>query len=168
MQVGADSAERTLNDTWARSRNFSQAGDQCKWACSFCLYRPSCSFQSIHLSPRLPYLRPRIIMAPHFLCCLPIRLGAFFVALIELVISGIVAALMWTALYLNSQDKLSPSLSSSQKIASIIFGVTYTILFVASAFGLIGVLRKKDCDHCEYHHILRRQQGLWFLCYNGQ
>ncbi|KAJ3974236.1 hypothetical protein EV361DRAFT_895538 [Lentinula raphanica] len=50
---------------------------------------------------------------------------------------------MWTALYLNSQDKLSPSLSSSQKIASIIFGVTYTILFIASAFGLIGVLRKK-------------------------
>ncbi|KAJ3739931.1 hypothetical protein DFH05DRAFT_1463499 [Lentinula detonsa] len=82
-------------------------------------------------------------MSPHFLCCLPIRLGAFFVGLVEFLISGLVAALMWSGLYLNSQGKISPELSKNQKIAAAIFGASYTILFIASTFGILGVLRKR-------------------------
>ncbi|KAJ3874418.1 hypothetical protein F5051DRAFT_416875 [Lentinula edodes] len=82
-------------------------------------------------------------MSPHFLCCLPIRLGAFFVGVVEFLLSGLVAAVMWAGLYLNSQDKLSPELSKNQKIAVALFGASYTLLFLASTFGILGVLRKR-------------------------
>ncbi|KAJ3851558.1 hypothetical protein EV368DRAFT_83409 [Lentinula lateritia] len=102
-------------------------------------------------------------MSPHFLCCLPIRLGAFFVGVVEFLLSGLVAAVMWAGLYLNSQDKresglselltssilkthsypVSPELSKNQKIAVALFGASYTLLFLASTFGILGVLRKR-------------------------
>lgn len=70
---------------------------------------------------------------------------------------------MWAGLYLNSQDKresrlpklltalilnthpylVSPELSKNQKIAVALFGASYTLLFLASTFGILGVLRKR-------------------------
>ncbi|KIK68375.1 hypothetical protein GYMLUDRAFT_35782 [Collybiopsis luxurians FD-317 M1] len=82
-------------------------------------------------------------MSPHFLCCLPIRLGAFFVAVVEFAISGLVAAIMWAALILNANDRIDPRLTERQEIIVGLWGASYTLLFIASIFGILGVLRKR-------------------------
>ncbi|KAK7045660.1 hypothetical protein VNI00_007493 [Paramarasmius palmivorus] len=83
-------------------------------------------------------------MAPHFLCCLPIRLGAFIVALISLVIGGLTAGVSWFALYADSHwEDSNINLSTRQKIALILWGISYTMYTLAALFGLIGVLTKR-------------------------
>ncbi|THU89365.1 hypothetical protein K435DRAFT_841857 [Dendrothele bispora CBS 962.96] len=79
---------------------------------------------------------------PHFLFCLPIRLGAFFVSLLTLLLSLFISVVGWRAVYLSrTQD--SDHLSTRQLIFLIIYSVVYTLLALTSFFGLIGVLTKR-------------------------
>ncbi|ESK93695.1 hypothetical protein Moror_1512 [Moniliophthora roreri MCA 2997] len=83
-------------------------------------------------------------MAPHFLCCLPIRLGAFVVALISLILGGLTAGVSWFALYADSHwDDLQYHLTTRQKIILICWGIAYTLFTLAALFGLIGVIIKR-------------------------
>ncbi|KAF9078610.1 hypothetical protein BDP27DRAFT_1309869 [Rhodocollybia butyracea] len=82
-------------------------------------------------------------MSPHFLCCLPIRLGAFLVSFVELVLSGIVAALMWLALVLDWKHKLTPELTTNQQVVIGLWATSYTVASIFSWIGIVGVLRKR-------------------------
>ncbi|KAE9405565.1 hypothetical protein BT96DRAFT_328716 [Gymnopus androsaceus JB14] len=83
-------------------------------------------------------------MAPHFLCCLPIRLGAFVVGVVEFLLSGAVAGLMWAVLWFNNSKNDAPTdkLSEGQEVVVGIWAASYTVLFLFSIFGILGVLRK--------------------------
>ncbi|KAG7098499.1 hypothetical protein E1B28_000443 [Marasmius oreades] len=91
-------------------------------------------------------------MAPHFLCCLPIRFGAFIISLISLGIAILVAGIAWAGVYLDDHPNAIKDprhqipdfkLSRGQKIMLIVYGVIYTLFTVVSLFGLIGVLIKR-------------------------
>ncbi|KAK7473023.1 hypothetical protein VKT23_001127 [Stygiomarasmius scandens] len=79
---------------------------------------------------------------PHFLFCLPIRLGAFFVSLVTFLLALFIAAVGWRAVYLDRTDG-SDRLSTRQFVFLVIYSVVYSLLAVTSFFGLIGVLSKR-------------------------
>ncbi|KAL0581897.1 hypothetical protein V5O48_000126 [Marasmius crinis-equi] len=89
-------------------------------------------------------------MAPHFLCCLPIRLGAFIIALFSVLIGLCVAGVAWAGVYFDSNpgdvkdlNGQTFHLTTRQKIVLIVFGVVYTLFTLVSLFGLVGVLIKR-------------------------
>ncbi|KAJ8076403.1 hypothetical protein PM082_000826 [Marasmius tenuissimus] len=89
-------------------------------------------------------------MAPHFLCCLPIRFGAFIIAVFSILIGLAVAGLAWAGVYFDSTDKEIElnngetfKLTTRQKIVLIVYGVVYTLFTLSALFGLVGVIIKR-------------------------
>ncbi|KAF5345282.1 hypothetical protein D9758_008439 [Tetrapyrgos nigripes] len=80
---------------------------------------------------------------PHFLCCLPIRLGAFLVSLATFLLSLLIAGVGWYAVYFDRTDDDHTRLSTRQFIFLIINCVVYTLLCLTSLFGLFGVISKR-------------------------
>jgi len=72
-------------------------------------------------------------MGAKFLCCLPLRLGVLVISVIQFLICGGVAGLLWWALC-NQKNDVSVVVGN-MKTTVIIVGVIYTI---AALVGLLG------------------------------
>ncbi|TFY82875.1 hypothetical protein EWM64_g1131 [Hericium alpestre] len=86
--------------------------------------------------------------AHHFCCCLPIRLGAFLISLVQFLLAGLVAAGIWYDLH-ESHD-----LPTKAKVTFICRGVFYTIFCLSSLFGFIGAIRRSASLLKQYSEYL--------------
>ncbi|KAI0301575.1 hypothetical protein B0F90DRAFT_1718371 [Multifurca ochricompacta] len=100
------------------------------------------------------------MVARHFLCCLPLRLGALLISLVQLVLGGLIAVGAWYSLtslrtsyacsflfrlrptpnFLQSVGGRLPSKLKGIIIASAVY---YSALALTSLIGLIGALGRK-------------------------
>jgi len=92
--------------------------------------------------------------ARHFLCCLPLRLGAFLISLIQCVLAALIAAGLWYNLI-----KYPDNYTGKLKWTIIATGVYYSILALAALGGFIGTLTRSAG--------LLRQYGFWLGCALG-
>ncbi|KAF4621079.1 hypothetical protein D9613_000380 [Agrocybe pediades] len=90
-------------------------------------------------------------MAPKFLCCLPLRLGVLVISLIQFVICGATAGLLWFFVHFlleNHDDQASlpnfgdQDIKKAQAVA-IALGVLYTLATAIGILGFFGALFKK-------------------------
>ncbi|KAF9073522.1 hypothetical protein BDP27DRAFT_282122 [Rhodocollybia butyracea] len=88
-------------------------------------------------------------MGQHFLCCLPIRLGAFVVSLYTLVVSGLQAASYIVAI--NDLRKVgmdvpvgtSKSVTTGAEAIAALIVISDICLLLSALFGLFGVLSRR-------------------------
>ncbi|KAI0249240.1 hypothetical protein BJV78DRAFT_1276240 [Lactifluus subvellereus] len=76
--------------------------------------------------------------ARHFLCCLPLRLGALLISVFQCATSGLIAAASWYAL-----SSMRGHLPGKLKTLIIANGVYHTVLALAAFVGFIGTLGRK-------------------------
>jgi len=81
----------------------------------------------------------------YFCCCIPVRVAVFVTSLLALLFSGVVAGISFFLLTDSKDPNAALShLSSDQKIAVGVVGGVYTLIALASLFGLIGsIIRKR-------------------------
>jgi len=90
-----------------------------------------------------------------FLCCLPVRLGVFILALCMFLLSGLLAAILWFGL---AADKIT--LDTRQKIAIGIVAATMTVAAIISLFGFIGTIMRKHSFVSAYSSSLNWLLGV--------
>ncbi|KAL5507573.1 hypothetical protein ACEPAH_7029 [Sanghuangporus vaninii] len=73
-----------------------------------------------------------------FCCCLPARFGAAVLALLTLLVSGLLAVILWFEVATNY------FMSNKEKTAFILAAVLETFLCIASTLGFIGTCAKKQ------------------------
>ncbi|KAI0292550.1 hypothetical protein BC826DRAFT_969518 [Russula brevipes] len=78
------------------------------------------------------------MVARHFLCCLPLRLGALLISFCQLVLVGLFAAGGWYAI-----TALRGHLPTHLKGFIFAMALYYTILALAALVGLLGTLWRK-------------------------
>lgn len=82
-------------------------------------------------------------MGAKFLCCLPLRLGVLVISVIQFLICGGVAGLLWWALCFNHKNDLSVVVGN-MKTTVIIVGVIYTVAALVGLLGFLGAIFKKN------------------------
>lgn len=100
------------------------------WHCSLTGHSLACSLYKHALSNQLPYTsRLFLLMAPKFLCCLPLRLGVAVISFIQFVFCGGTAGLLWWALWSNQAHNDCQSCYFS----SLFFSESHVILFFSGS-----------------------------------
>ncbi|KAH9996665.1 hypothetical protein BJV74DRAFT_768972 [Russula compacta] len=79
------------------------------------------------------------MVARHFLCCLPLRLGALLISFCQLALCGLIAAGGWYTVTSGMRGRL-PSHLKGVIISSSVY---YTMLAIAALVGLLGTLGRK-------------------------
>ncbi|KAI0262576.1 hypothetical protein BC834DRAFT_890808 [Gloeopeniophorella convolvens] len=109
-------------------------------------------FQTLHRqTPR----QREAMVARHFLCCLPLRLGALLISLVQVLFGGLIAAAAWYTL-----TSMRGHLSSRVKWAVISAGIYYTILTLVAFFGFIGTILRKASLLGNYAYYLGWSLGV--------
>ncbi|KAI9462618.1 hypothetical protein F5148DRAFT_217030 [Russula earlei] len=77
------------------------------------------------------------MVARHFLCCLPLRLGTLLISVAQLLLAGLVAAGSWYTL-----TGMRGHLPAPLKIIIITNGAYYTILALSALVGFLGTIAR--------------------------
>jgi hypothetical protein len=110
-------------------------------------------------------VNPRRVPSHTFLCCIPVRVGVVFLALV-----GALGGLAMTA-FAIIQIKHSPG-TTGNKVALVVQIVIYILLAIVSVFGLIGAISRKRSFVRSYlwmvfvHLLLSIGLGIYAIVHN--
>jgi hypothetical protein len=96
------------------------------------------------------------MVARHFLCCLPLRLGALLISVIQLALFGLIAAGSFYTIMKSMRGRLPPYL----KWVVIANASYYTVLTIAAFIGVIGTLARKARMLTTYAFYMRWSIGV--------
>ncbi|KAI0058433.1 hypothetical protein BV25DRAFT_1236320 [Artomyces pyxidatus] len=87
--------------------------------------------------------------AHHFCCCLPLRLGAFLISLIQFIFSALISAAAWIEI-----TQWPHGIGSRIKGTFATVGIFYGILAIAALLGFIGTIRRSASLLGNYAFVL--------------
>ncbi|KAG6330813.1 hypothetical protein ID866_8277 [Astraeus odoratus] len=108
-------------------------------------------------------LKTRILYANSFCCCIPVRIGFILLTVVTFLAAGAISVLIWFEVSHSYQ------LSTSERVAFILTGITESILFLLSIIGFVGVVARKQSFVMSYayflyiHTTLNVIVGVYFL-----
>ncbi|KDQ55064.1 hypothetical protein JAAARDRAFT_37590 [Jaapia argillacea MUCL 33604] len=88
----------------------------------------------------------------HFLCCLPLRLGALMISFCQFFVNGFSAALAWYVLVENHQTQLLNTRSLVQVVLG--FAIVTTVSAIFCFIGFVGAIRKRTSYIKTYARIV--------------
>jgi len=95
------------------------------------------------------------MVARHFLCCLPLRLGALLISASQLVVVGLLAAGSWYTL-----NSLRGRLPNNLRVIIVSSAIYYTVLSLTAIIGLFGSLLRKASLLATYSYYLTYFTGI--------
>jgi len=95
------------------------------------------------------------MVARHFLCCLPLRLGALLISASQLVVVGLLAAGSWYTL-----NSMRGRLPSGLRGLIVSYALYYTLLSLIAIIGLFGSLLRKASLIGTYSYYLAYFTGI--------
>lgn len=83
-------------------------------------------------------------MAAKFCCCLPLRLGVFIFTILQFLLTGAAAGLIWFALFTPEADDFWAQADNALRIGFIVSASIYTFTALIGLIGFFGAAFRKN------------------------